>query len=307
MGARHEGDLAILSKIAHPHVGVVLVVGRAHLGEFGDQAAVARAKGELIDNLDPGAIAILGTYDEFTPKMGQDRSDLARILFGESSDCKVRASDVEMREGRAHFDLVTPAGRSAVSLRLIGAHQVSNALAAAAVATALNIPLDTIAATLSTAESTSKLRMELHDLGDFILINDSYNANPESMAAALSTLTLFAQERGGSSWAFLGKMHELGESEGSSHQEIGKLASQLGIDHLVAVGTDLYKVEEMNTIDGESMSYHHCSDQAEALEVARHIEPGDSILVKASRAEKLDLLAREILALCAERLTEVEE
>ena len=307
MGARHEGDLAMLSKIAHPHVGVVLVVGRAHLGEFGDQAAVARAKGELIDNLDSGAIAILGKYDEFTPNMGQDRSDLTRIFFGESSDCKVRASDVEMREGRAHFDLVTPAGRSAVSLRLIGAHQVANALAAAAVATALNIPLDTIAATLSTAESTSKLRMELHDLGDFILINDSYNANPESMSAALSTLTLFAQERGGSSWAFLGKMHELGESEGRSHQEIGRLASQLGIDHLVAVGTDLYKPEGTNSSNGESMSYHHCSDQAEALEVARHIEPGDSILVKASRAEKLDELAREIMAMCTERSTEVEE
>lgn len=307
MGARHEGDLAMLSKVAHPHVGVVLVVGRAHLGEFGDQAAVARAKGELIDNLDSGAIAILGNYDEFTPRMGEDRSDLTRILFGESSDCKVRASDVEMREGRAHFDLVTPAGRSAVSLRLIGAHQVANALAAAAVATALDIPLDTIAATLSTAEPTSKLRMELHDLGDFILINDSYNANPESMAAALSTLVLFAQERGGSSWAFLGKMHELGESEGRSHQEIGRLASQLGIDHLVAVGTDLYEVEEMKTIDGESMSYHPCSDQAEALEVARHIEPGDSILVKASRAEKLDVLAKEIMALCTERIAEVEE
>jgi len=307
MGARHEGDLAMLSKVAHPHVGVVLVVGRAHLGEFGDQAAVARAKGELIDNLDSGAIAILGNYDEFTPRMGQDRSDLTRIFFGESSDCKVRASDVEMREGRAHFDLVTPAGRSAVSLRFIGAHQVANALAAAAVATALDIPLDTIAATLSTAEPTSKLRMELHDLGDFILINDSYNANPESMAAALSTLVLFAQERGGSSWAFLGKMHELGESEGRSHQEIGRLASQLGIDHLVAVGTDLYEVEEMKTIHGESMSYHPCSDQAEALEVARHIEPGDSILVKASRAEKLDVLAKEIMALCTERIAEVEE
>ena len=307
MGARHEGDLAMLSKVAHPHLGVVLVVGRAHLGEFGDQAAVARAKGELIDNLDSGAIAILGNYDEFTPRMGQDRSDLTRIFFGESSDCKVRASDVEMREGRAHFDLVTPAGRSAVSLRLIGAHQVANALAAAAVATALDIPLDTIAATLSTAEPTSKLRMELHDLGDFILINDSYNANPESMSAALSTLTLFAQERGGSSWAFLGKMHELGESERRSHQEIGRLASRLGIDHLVAVGTDLYEVEEMNVIDGESMSYHHCSDQAEALEVARHIEPGDSILVKASRAEKLDVLAKEIMALCTERIAEVEE
>ena len=307
MGARHEGDLAMLAKIAQPHVGVVLVVGRAHLGEFGDQAAIARAKGELIEGLPQGAIAILGKYDDFTPKMGQARSDLTRISFGESSDCKVRASDVEMREGRAHFDLVTPGGRSAVSLRLLGAHQVANALAAAAVATTLNIPLDTIAATLSTADSTSKMRMELHDIGEFILIDDSYNANPESMAAALSTLILFAQERGGSSWAFLGKMHELGESEATSHQEIGRLASQLGIDHLVAVGTDMYKLEGKNSSDGESISYHWCSTQAEALEVARHIEPGDSILVKASRAEKLDLLASEILAMCTERMMEVEE
>jgi UDP-N-acetylmuramoyl-tripeptide--D-alanyl-D-alanine ligase len=307
MGARHEGDLAMLSKIAQPQIGVVLVVGRAHLGEFGDQAAVARAKGELIENLNPGAIAILGKYDEFTPMMGRNRSDLTRISFGESPDCKVRASDIEMREGRAHFDLVTPAGRSAVSLRLLGAHQVANALAAAAVATALKIPLDTIAATLSTAESTSKMRMELHDVGDFVLVDDSYNANPESMAAALSTLILFAQERGGSSWAFLGKMHELGESEAASHQEIGRLASELGIDHLVAVGTGMYKVAGMNTFGSELTSYHECSSQAEALEVARHIEPGDSILVKASRAEKLDALAREILTICTERSTEVEE
>ena len=149
-----------------------------------------------------------------------------------------------------------------MSLRLLGAHQVANALAAAAIGTALNISLDAIASALSTADIGGKWRMELHDLGDYLVINDSYNANPESMKAALSTLALFAQERGGSSWAILGKMHELGESEGASHREIGRLAAEMGIDHLVAVATDLY-----GTSYGE-MTVHQCASQAEALELS---------------------------------------
>jgi UDP-N-acetylmuramoyl-tripeptide--D-alanyl-D-alanine ligase len=301
MGARHEGDIAKLCEIASPQIGAVLVVGSAHLGEFGDRAAIARAKGELIENIAPGGVAILGSYDEFTPLMGQGRSDITRITFGESSGCTVRAADIEIREGRAHFDLVTPAGRAAVSLRLLGAHQISNALAASAIATSLGISLETIAATLSTADISSKWRMELHDLGDFVVINDSYNANPESTAAALKTLALFAQERGGASWAFLGKMHELGESEAQSHQEIGRLAIELGIDHLVGVGTDLYNVVS------ESLTLHRASDVDAAMQIAENIEPGDSVLIKASRAEKLNLLAERIIAACAARTTSTAE
>ena len=289
MGARHQGDIEALCEIASPTIGAVLVVGSAHIGEFGNKEAIAVTKAELIDSLPSGSIAILGTYDEFTPHMGSGRSDLTRINFGERSQCEVRAADVEIREGRAHFDLVTRAGRAAVSLRLLGAHQIANALAAAAIATALDIPIETIAATLSTAESSSKWRMELHDMGDYVLINDSYNANPESMAAALRTLALFAQERGGSSWAFLGKMHELGESERESHQEIGRLADALGIDHLVTVGSNLY-----DTTGGE-ITVHHCAQVSDAVELAENIEAGDCILVKASRAEGLNELSDQLV------------
>jgi UDP-N-acetylmuramoyl-tripeptide--D-alanyl-D-alanine ligase len=303
MGARHVGDIARLCEIAHPQVGAVLVVGSAHLGEFGDRAAIAHAKGELIENLAPGGSAILGTYDEFTPRMGEGRSDISRITFGESMGCTIRATDIEIREGRAHFDLVTPAGRSAVSLRILGAHQIANALAAASIATAVGISIETIAATLSTADISSKWRMELHDLGEYVIINDSYNANPESMAAALKTLSLFAQERGGSSWAFLGKMHELGESETQSHQEIGRLAMELGIDHLVAVGTDLYNV---NTLGSAGMTLHQASDRDEAMRIAEFIEPGDSVLIKASRAEQLNLLSERIIEICSSRSGAIE-
>ena len=300
MGARHQGDIAALCQIARPTIGAVLVVGNAHLGEFGSREKIAQTKGELIDSLPDGGIAVLGSYDEFTPTMGASRSDISRLSFGASAGCAVRAADIEMREGRAHFDLVTKAGRAAVSLRLIGPHQISNALAAAAIATALNVPIETIAAALSTADSSSKWRMELHEVGSYVLINDSYNANPESMAAALQTLRLFAQERGGSSWAFLGKMHELGESERESHAEIGRLADRLGIDHLVGVGTDLYSVAT------EELTIHSCADRSEAIAIASHISGGDSLLVKASRAEGLDLLANELLELLHIR-SETEE
>ena len=211
MGARHVGDISYLADIAKPHVGVVLTVGSAHLGEFGSRELIAAAKSELITSLSTGATAILGTYDEFTPKMVVPNG-VKRIFFGEKSTCEVRAADVEVREGRAHFDLVTPDGRAAVGLQLLGMHQVSNALAAAAVATALKIPIETISAALSTAEVSSKWRMEISQVGEITLINDSYNANPESMAAALRTLALVSQESGGVSWAILGKMQELGES-----------------------------------------------------------------------------------------------
>jgi UDP-N-acetylmuramoyl-tripeptide--D-alanyl-D-alanine ligase len=142
MGARHIGDIAHLADIAKPKIGVVLGVGKAHVGEFGSREAIAKAKSELISALSSGGIAILGNYDEFTPVMTLPVG-VSKISFGETSKCDVRAADIEVREGRAHFDLVTPGGRAAVSLQLLGLHQIPNALAAAAVATSLNISIDT--------------------------------------------------------------------------------------------------------------------------------------------------------------------
>jgi UDP-N-acetylmuramoyl-tripeptide--D-alanyl-D-alanine ligase len=296
MGARHMGDIARLCEIAQPKIGIVLVVGSAHLGEFGSREAIAKTKSELIDSLPEDGVAILGSYDPLTPLMGAN-SSRKRIFFGEKSSCNVRAADLEFREGFAHFDLVADSGRAPVALRLLGAHQVANALAAAATALELGISIESVAAALSTAEPKSKWRMELHDVGEVLIINDSYNANPESMRAALQTLVHLTQERGGSSWAILGKMHELGESEGVEHLRVGRLASELGVDHLVAVGTELYlEGLELDSASGDEMLTHLFLTQEEALAALSHITPGDVILVKASRAEHLDELSEKLIA-----------
>jgi UDP-N-acetylmuramoyl-tripeptide--D-alanyl-D-alanine ligase len=208
------------------------------------------------------------------------------MYFGEKSSCEVRATDIDIREGRAHFDLVSKAGREPVALRLVGRHQVPNALAAAAIATALKIPIDKIASGLSTAEIASKWRMEISEIGSILLINDSYNANPESMRAALETLRYFAQERGGRAWAFIGKMHELGDNSHADHQNISAFAEQMGIDHVVAI-----KTPEYGNASGAQLLVQHVQSFDEALAISKEITPGDVILVKGSRAEGLEKLS----------------
>ena len=293
MGARHIGDIKYLSEIAKPDIGVVLGVGKAHVGEFGSREIIAKTKSELISALGPEGIAVLGTYDEFTPNMSP-QIGVRKIFFGEKSQCEIRAADIEVREGRAHFDLVTPAGRAAVSLQLLGLHQISNALAAAAVASALEIPIDTISAALSTAEVSSKWRMAISEIGEVTIINDSYNANPESTAAALRTLALISQETGGVSWAFLGKMHELGESSDSEHAAIGRLVTEIGVDHLVVIGAREYLTDLTVDSPGGESAVHYFESKVEALSMVEHFAPGDVVLLKASRAEEFNILAEQI-------------
>lgn len=290
MGARHIGDIALLCQMAKPNIGMVLRVGTAHIGEFGSAEAVAQAKSEMISSLNPDAIAILGQYDAFTPQMASLHKGQV-ISFGETTSADVRATDVEIREGRPHFDLVTSAGRAAVGLRVVGVHQVANALAAAAAATALGATIDQIAVALSTADTRSKWRMEIQELRNIVLINDSYNSSPESAAAALRTLVLFAQERGGQSWAFLGKMHELGESSAGRHADIGTLASELGIDHLVCIGAPDYSAKiSANT----ATEIHLFEERVDAVQLVHEMSAGDVVLIKASRAEKFEELAQAI-------------
>ena len=299
MGARHVGDIAKLCQMATPDIGVVLKVGTAHIGEFGSAEAVAKTKSEMISSLSAGAVAVLGQYDEFTKAM-KKLHDGKTITFGETSSADVRATDIEIREGRPHFDLVTPAGRAAVGLRLAGIHQVANALAAAAIATNLNISIDVIAGALSTADLNSKWRMEILELSGLVLINDAYNASPESTEAALRTLVLFAQERGGQSWAFLGKMHELGESSPQRHAKLGTLASELGIDHLVCINADEYASDIRDT---SQIAVHLFKSFDQAQGLVDQMSQGDVLLVKASRAEKFEVLADLIAKKWSDRST----
>ena len=302
MGARHEGDIQRLCEVVRPNIGVVLNVGNAHLGEFGSVPAIARTKSELIHSLPKDGLAVLGLYDQYTPKFA-DGMRVTRLTFGQQHGADIRATDIDIREGRAHFDLVTPEGRASVALRLIGEHQIPNALSAAAVCTGLGISIDVIASGLSTAELSSHWRMELHELEDLLVINDAYNANPESTSSALKTLALFAQERGGQSWAFLGKMHELGELSKSEHSRIGMFAGSLGIDHLICVAAPEYA--DRQSLFPET-GVHTYTTKVEASELIEFFSPGDVVLVKGSRAEKMEELAETLVKKWGERVSNQE-
>jgi len=289
MGARKSGDIATLTSLANPDVGAVLKVGNAHLGQFGSQEMIAKTKGELIAGLKSGAVAVLGTYDSFTPEMASAKG-VMRVTFGDSAKCDIRAADIEARGGFAHFDLVIGSDRHAVELQILGLHQISNALAAAAIASSLGVSVNRIASALSNHAPLSKWRMELDEANGLTLINDSYNANPESMEAALKVLSLLAQEKGGRAWAFLGLMHELGEASDQMHEEIGVIAENLGIDYLAAINSKSY----LKQINPSIVTVRHFDNWKESLSLFSEFNPGDVILVKASRAEGLEELASAI-------------
>lgn len=295
MGARHVGDIAKLTKVTSPDVGVVLVVGFAHIGEFGSVEAIAKTKAELITNLPEGNFAILGNYDRWTPNMASGLP-LKVINFGHGE--MVRAADIQIHGGYAHFDLVTPTGRNPVSLQILGEHQIANALGAAAAAIALGISNEIIAVGLTTALAENKWRMQIDDINGVKLIKDFYNANPESMKAAIKTLVLLSQESGGSSWAILGKMHELGEIEAQEHQVLFNFCQEIGVDHLLSTGTDLY-MPVSNLSNSINMAVHHCPNPDAVLDLANNFSHGDVVLIKASRGEKFE----DISALITSKLT----
>jgi len=291
MGARHIGEIAKLTKVVKPDVGVVLVVGSAHVGEFGSIAALANTKAELITGLATGKTAVLGSYDLWTPKMA-DNLSVEKIIFGENQS--IRAGDIQMHGGFAHFDLVTPNGRTPVSLQVLGEHQLPNALGAAAAAFVLGISNEVIAVGLTTAQLGSKWRMQLEEVNGLQIIHDYYNANPESMKAALKTLVLLSQESGGLSWAILGKMHELGPLEQQAHLEIVEFCQEIGVDHLISMGTDLYKVSKNEGSD-KHLLLHNCPNADAVLELAKNFSAGDVVLFKASRSERFEDVAQLVV------------
>lgn len=294
MGARHAGDIDLLTRVSSPNVGVVLVVGSAHLSEFGSVEGIAKTKGELIRALPAGATAVLGNQDKFTPKMA-DGLDLKRLIIGED----IRAGNLELPGGYAHFDLVTPTGRVPVSLAQLGEHQVLNALAAATAAFALGVSNEKIADGLTTSESMSRWRMQVEEVGGITVIHDYYNANPESMKAALKSLVILTQVSGGASWAILGKMHELGSTESERHLEVINYGAEMGVDHFVSAGCDLYGGkgngnDQVLTERLAQMSFHYCQDHEAVLQLVSNFSVGDVSLLKASRSEKFEDLADQI-------------
>jgi UDP-N-acetylmuramoyl-tripeptide--D-alanyl-D-alanine ligase len=298
--ARGIGHIRYLTEIAPPRIGVVLNVGSAHLGEFGSREAIAQAKGELVEALPSDGVAILNGDDPLVADMAS-RTSARVITVGESAGADVRAEDVTQDDlGRASFTLVGRGVRAAVALGLVGAHHVGNALAAAAVALECGMDLPGIAAALGAATPTSRWRMEVTERSDgVVVINDAYNANPESMRAALKALASVARSRraaGGRSFAVLGEMAELGPDGPAEHDALGRLAVRLDISRVVAVGEQARPIQHGAALEGSwngESSWVPDADAAIAL-LRDELRRGDVVLVKASRAASLERVALAI-------------
>ena len=332
MSARGIGHIAYLAGLAPPRIGAVLNVGRAHAGEFGSIDAVAKAKGELVEALPAGSaggVAILNADDPNVLAMAQ-RTPARVVTFsagpaapagpagppgagaspapavttpGISGNAGraagIRATDIRLDDlGRASFGLIIGGTSAPVQLQVHGGHHVANALAAAAVAAELGMDVPAIAGALSQATARSKKRMELHERPDGVLVvNDAYNANPDSTRAAIEALAHLTRN-GRRGVAVLGYMEELGDIAAQSHEEAGALAARAGVAVIVAVGAGAAPVLDgaraVAGWQGEAIAAH---DPKAAVQTLRNrLRPGDVVLVKASKAVGLWEVADGLLA-----------
>ena len=277
MGARGPGQVRFLCSLARPTVGVVTAVAAVHTETFGSVDAVARTKGELVEALPPSGTAVLNAADARVRAMA-GRTTASVLLFGVGSG-DVRAEDVVVDEElRASFRLRSPWGDAEVRLRAHGAHQPANAAAAAAAGLACGVPLEEVAAGLAGAE-LSPWRMQLeHAPSGAVVLNDAYNANPTSTAAALRSLAALPARR---RIAFLGTMAELGDQALRGHREVAALGAELGI-RVVAVAEPRYGTEGVDDVEA-------------AVAAAGGLGPDDAVLVKGSRVAGLERLAEALL------------
>ena len=317
MSARHRGNIAALAAIAPPSIAVVLNVGTAHLGEFGSREAIAATKAELPQAVPSSGAVILNVDDTAVAAMAEATAARVVRVSREPAGADVWAGPVTLDElARPRFTLHAGDGQVEIALAVHGDHQVSNALCAAAVALECGATLEQVAAALAAAGPASKHRMQVATRDDGVtIINDAYNANPDSMRAGLKALAWMAREAGGlgprpegrgrRSWAVLGEMAELGDDAISEHDNIGRLAVRLDVSRLVVVGT------------GRSMSaMHHgavmegswgseattVADADAALALLRsELRAGDVVLVKGSNSVGLGALADVLIADSADR------
>lgn len=294
LGARHKGDVTLLCEIARPDIVVVTNVGVAHMEIFGSWDAIVEASAEPVDAVQPDGVAVLNADDPVVAGFAA-RCRGRVVTFGTGSGARVRATDVSLNEhGCAGFSIVTDEVRAHVRLAVPGEHMVSNALAAATVGLELGIPLDVAAEALADA-NVSRWRMESFTTrGGVKVLNDAYNANPESMAAALKTARWMAGD--GRCIAVLGAMAELGPIADREHERVGELAARLRIDRVITVGRDaalIATAAEREGVEPENVAAYDEIDEALA-DVLAHAGPGDLVVCKASRVAGLERLAEAL-------------
>jgi len=296
MGARGRGHIAELASLVAPDIGIVLNVGFAHIGEFGSREAIAEAKGELVEAT-TGA-AVLNADDERVVAMAA-RTPARVLTFGQEKAADVRVEDLALdRLGRPSFTLATPQGAVRVKLQLVGAHQAMNAAAAAAAALAAGLTIHQVGEALAAVTTLSKWRMELHELPDGrIVLNDAYNANPDSMRAAIDALAAIGAAGGvARTIAVLGEMKELGGTSLDEHHQVGVYAVEAGIDQIVVVGDEAAGIAAGVWEAGGGKAAEFIADNDAALAWVRdNVRPGDAVLFKASNGARLYDVAEALL------------
>lgn len=284
MGASGPGHITYLTDIVAPDVAIELCVGHAHVGGFGGFEGVAAAKAELIKGTRPGGPVILNTDDPNVEAMAPLATGrVIRFSASGNERADVLARDVRLdRADRASFTLVTPEGEAPIDLKIVGRHHVANALAAAAGALTLGVSLQTVATVLSRARALSPHRMDVHELRvdgtDLTLIDDSYNANLDSMRAGIAALASIGRDS--QRIAVLGEMLELGEDSQSLHQQVGALIADAGVDTLIGLGADAhYYLEGAPDVPNREVA----ADPQDAARLAlEHAKDGAVVLVKGS-------------------------
>ena len=295
LGARRGGDVARLCELARPQMAVVTNMGVAHMEVFGSWQAIEAAGAEPVEALPTDGVAVLNADDPVVVGYGA-RTSARTVTFGRASDATVRADGVRLgRDGHASFDLRVGDARAPLTLRVPGEHMVSNALAAAAVGRELDVPLDACATALTRATIT-RWRMEVIETPTGVrILNDAYNANPESMAAAMKTARWMAGDA--RLIAVLGQMAELGDIAAVEHERIGELAARLRVDRLITIGPDAKEIAVAGVREGIEPDQVADYDDLDAAldDVVATAGPGDVVLVKGSRVAGLEVLAPRLV------------
>ena len=280
MGAGKPGDIAYLTAIARPHIALVNNIAPAHMERMGSLLGIADTKAAIYDALPADGTAIINADDAFAPYFAQRAHGRRLLRFGIEAIADVSARAIRMSDDSVRFQLVTPVGEAGVTLPLPGRHNVRNALAAASIALAAGIPLDIIVEALAAAEGVAG-RLGRHTLaGGAVLIDDSYNANPGSLAAAIDTLAA----AGGDRWLVLGDMRELGGDGPAMHAQAGALARAAGITRLYALGALSAAAADAFGEGARRFDTHQAL--IDALRADLHGEA--RVLVKGSRGSAMD-------------------
>lgn len=291
MGAGAPGDIAYLAQIARPRISVVTNIASAHLERMGSLTGIADTKAAIYDILPPEGTAVINADDAFAPYFVKRAQGRQILRYGLDATADVRAADVVEHDAGSHFLLHSPSGTEQITVPLPGRHQISNALAAASIGLAAGASLQAVAQGLAGAKEIAG-RQQVLDLPDGTrLLDDSYNANPGSMAAAIDTLVSQAQRGGRQAWLILGDMLELGPGAAVLHADVGRLARQSGVTGLFAVGEMSWHAVLAFGPGGE-----HFTSQAALLERLHAREPGAVVmLVKGSRGSRMDQIVAALV------------